>query len=74
VHSYTVNIQPWAKGQEPYVLGLVTLAEDESVRLTTNIVGCDPQDVAIDMEVEVVFVPWQELFLPCFRPTRRDDR
>lgn len=68
VYTYTVNRQAWVPGQEPYVVAIVALAEDETVRLTTNIVCCEPEDVSIGMEVEVQFVEWEGLFLPCFRP------
>ena len=47
---------------------IVELEEDPTVRLTTNIVRCEPDDVDIGMGVEVEFVPWEEFFLPCFRP------
>ncbi len=70
VYTYTVNYQEWVPGQEPYSVAIVSLAEDESVRLTTNIVWCDPEDVRIGMDVEVQFVEWEELYLPCFRPAR----
>ena len=41
------------KGDPPYVVALVEL--DVGVKMMTNIVDCDPQDVKIGMEVEVVF-------------------
>ena len=37
----------------PYVLAIVDL--EEGVRMMTNIVDCDPEEVSIGMEVEVVF-------------------
>ena len=42
----------------------------ELLRLTTNIVGCDPDEVTIGMPVEVVFEDAGEddVFLPLFRP------
>ncbi len=51
----------------PYVVALVTL--DEGCRMTGNIVGCEPEDVRADMEVEIVYnrvTP--EITLPAFRP------
>jgi uncharacterized OB-fold protein len=68
VYTYTVNYQAWVPGQEPYVVAIVKLAEDDAVRLTTNIVCVDPEEVRIGMDVEVQFVEWEGLHLPCFRP------
>jgi uncharacterized OB-fold protein len=39
----------------PYVIALVTLAE--GVTLMTNIVGCDPEQLAIGQPVRVIFEP-----------------
>ncbi|HSS10835.1 MAG TPA: Zn-ribbon domain-containing OB-fold protein, partial [Acidimicrobiales bacterium] len=56
VATYTVNVQPWIPGFDPpYVIAIVEIEEQPSVRLTTNIVGCSPEDVRIGMPVEVVF-------------------
>ena len=38
------------------------------MRLTTNIVGIDPDDVRIGMPVEVVFEDHAPVFVPLFRP------
>ena len=47
VCTFTINHQPWMPGPElPYVVAIVTIEEDPSIRLTTNIVGCKPEDVA----------------------------
>lgn len=56
IHSYTVcNIAPHPdfSDQLPLVIAIVDLGE--GVRMTTNIIGCDPATVRIDMQVEVVF-------------------
>jgi len=68
VHSFTVNHQPWDGVGDRYVIGLVTIDEQPDVRLTTNIVGIDPDDVRIDMAVEVVFEDHDPVFVPLFRP------
>lgn len=70
VYSYTVARRPtapqWA-GEGPYVIAIVELAEGP--RLTTNIVGCDPDDVRVGMAVEAA---WDdvtpEVTLLKFRP------
>jgi uncharacterized OB-fold protein len=48
----------------PYVIALVEL--DEGPRLISNIVGCAPEDVAIDMPVEVCFEDSGDFTLPRF--------
>jgi uncharacterized OB-fold protein len=70
VYSHaTVHRAPSAafKADVPYVLALVTL--DEGPRMMTNIVGCKPEAVAIDMPVKVVFDRVSEdIAVPKFEP------
>jgi uncharacterized OB-fold protein len=40
------------EGQTPYILAMISLAEGPIV--TAQLTDCDPQDVAIDMPVEMV--------------------
>lgn len=68
VFSYTVNHHSWDGGTEPYALGLVELAEQPGLRLTTNLVGCAPDDVHIDMAVRVTFEQHGIVFFPLFEP------
>ena len=39
----------------PYVVAQVAIVEDPRVRLTTNIVECDPDELELGQTVEVVF-------------------
>lgn len=73
VTTFTVNHQPWMPGPElPYVVAIVEIVEDPSVRLTTNIVGCPPDGVSIGMPVRVVFEHHRDdegdVWLPLFAP------
>jgi hypothetical protein len=68
VHTFTVNYQAWDGTTDPYVIAIVTIEEQDDVRLTTNIVECDPNDVVIGMPVEVVFAEHDSAWLPLFRP------
>ena len=71
VFSFTVNHKQWVPGLPvPYVLALVTIAEQDDVRLVTNIVGCAPDQVTFGLEVEVLFEPVEDLWVPLFRPVR----
>lgn len=69
VASFTVNHQPWMPTFDgPYVIALVEIDEQPSVRLMSNIVECDPDDVHIGMAVEVTFEHSDDVWLPLFRP------
>ena len=60
VYSYTVvhrAVDP-ARFRTPYVLAIVRL--DEGPHLLTNIVGCEPDAVRVDMRVAVCFEPLDE--------------
>jgi uncharacterized OB-fold protein len=73
IATYTINHHPWIPGFDPpYVVAIVEIEEQPSLRLMTNIVDCEPDEVAIDMRVEVVFEDAGEdnVFLPLFRPRR----
>jgi len=57
------------KGDPPHVVALVEI--DEGVKMMSNIVDCDPHDVRIGMEVEVVFDDvTNEITLPKFKPVK----
>jgi uncharacterized OB-fold protein len=67
VASYTVNHQPWIPGFDPpYVVAIVEIDEQPSVRLMTNVVGCPPEDVEVGMLVQVVFEQYEDVWLPLF--------
>jgi acetyl-CoA acetyltransferase/uncharacterized OB-fold protein len=73
VVGFTVNARQWLPGFEPpYVVANVALAEDPSVRLTTNVVECDPAAVHIGQEVQVRFDHQDDVWIPVFAPTGRD--
>ena len=56
----------------PYVIAIVELPEQAGLRLTTNVVGCAPEDVRIGMPMRVVFEhhpdPDGDVFIPLFAP------
>ena len=69
VHSYTINHQPWMPGFDPpYVIAIVTIAEQDDLRLTTNIVNCEPDSVRVGMPVQVTFEEREDVWLPLFEP------
>lgn len=68
VLTYTVNVQQWQPGQDPYVLAIVGINEQDDLRLTTNIIDCDPWSVRIGDRVEVCFLARNGLYYPLFCP------
>jgi uncharacterized OB-fold protein len=69
ISTFTINYQAWFPDLEvPYVVAIVELEEQPSVRLMTNIVGCDLESVHIGMKVRVIFKQVDEIFLPLFEP------
>lgn len=67
--GFTVNHRFAFPGlPSPFVVAQVAVEEDPRVRLTTNIVGCAPEDLRIGMRMEVVFEQAGEAWLPLFRP------
>ena len=74
VVGFTVNEHPWMPDVEvPYVIAVVALEEDDSVRLTTNITGCEPGDVHIGQRVSVRFDQRDDVWLPLFEPNGEAD-
>src|SRR5262245_8830634 len=53
VVGFTINEHQWHPAfPPPYVVAVVALEEDADVRLTTNIVGCEPDEVHIGQQVK----------------------
>ena len=74
VIGFTVNTQPWLPDfPPPYVVANVALADDPAVHLTTNITGCEPDDVHIGQVVQVQFEQQEDVWLPLFKPTGETD-
>ncbi|WIM89746.1 OB-fold domain-containing protein [Candidatus Mycobacterium wuenschmannii] len=74
VVGYTVNEHQWLPGfAPPYAIAVVALDESADVRLTTNIVGCQPEDVHIGQRVAVRFESIEDVYIPLFEPTGATD-
>ena len=73
VASFSINHQAWMPGPElPYVVGIVEIVEQPSVRLTTNLVNCPHESITIGMPVQVTFErhpdPDGDVYIPLFEP------
>ena len=74
VATFTLNHQEWVPAPDhPYCIAIVELEEDPTVRLTTNIVNCPPEQVKIGMPVRVTFEQHEDVCIPLFEPADGTD-
>jgi len=70
VHTFTVvrqSTEPFFRGRVPFVVAMIELVEGPL--LLSNVLGCDPDAVAIGMPVAVAFEQTDAgLAIPVFRP------
>ena len=67
--SFTVNHKQWLPHLPvPYVVALVSLVEQDDVRLVSNITHCAPDQVFIGMKLRVYFEQVEDIWIPLFRP------
>jgi hypothetical protein len=61
---------PWFEDEVPYAIAVVELAEGP--RMMSNVVGIanTPEDLVLDMQLEVDFEPRGDVSVPVFRPMR----
>ena len=72
LHTYLINHRP-ARGFEedaPYAIAVVQL--EEGPRMMSNIVGVEntPENLTLDMALQVTFEPRGDVMLPVFEPAR----
>lgn len=73
VYSFTVDrvgLDPAQRERLPLVVAVVEL--DEGPRLTTNVVGCAPEDVRIGLPVRAVFEDLGDESLVLFEPAPQE--
>ena len=67
VVTFTINRHAWTvELAHPYVVAIIELVEQPDLRLLSNIVGCDPEAVTIDMPVAVTFSHVEDIWIPMF--------
>jgi uncharacterized OB-fold protein len=70
VFSFTINEQQFHPDvPPPYDIAIVVLEEQDDLRIITNIVGCELDELAVGMPVQVLFEQHGEVFVPLFEPT-----
>ncbi|HIF98423.1 MAG TPA: Zn-ribbon domain-containing OB-fold protein [Myxococcales bacterium] len=72
VYTFTIVHRPIAADQQlPFVIAVVALENSGGLRMISNLVEVDPDDVEIGMALEVVWEDMSEdLAIPRFRPQR----
>ncbi len=77
-HPHRIHGQPPLRSARacptPFVIAQVALEEDPRVRLTTNTVECDAEQLELGMRMEVVFEADGDVWLPLFRPAAEQGR
>jgi hypothetical protein len=68
VYSVTVNHHSWDGGHEPYAIAIIVFPEQADLRMTSNVVGCPPEQVGIGMAVQVTFEAHDDVWFPLFTP------
>jgi uncharacterized OB-fold protein len=69
VFTFTVNRHPFNPAVPlPYVIAIVELVEQVGLRITSDLVDCDVENVHIGMPVMVTFEQAGEAWVPLFRP------
>ena len=73
VYTYTIVHRPIAAGQQlPFVIAVIALEGAGGLRMISNLVGVEPHQIEIGLEVEVVWEDMSpDLAIPRFRPTAK---
>ena len=74
LHTFSINHQPWMPGPElPFVVAIVSIPEQDGLRLTTNLVNCPHERIEIGMPLRVTFEhhpdPEGDIYIPLFEPS-----
>ncbi|MQY27678.1 thiolase C-terminal domain-containing protein [Nocardia aurantia] len=65
--GFTINHRfPLPGVPTPFVIAQVALTDDPRIRLTTNIIDADPEQLELGQRVEVVFEQHEDVWLPMF--------
>jgi uncharacterized OB-fold protein len=73
VKSYTVNYQSWTKVYSgTYVLVIAAFPEQNDLRMTSMLVGVEPEQVFIGQDIEVFFEKDEDVWMPLFRPIAQE--
>jgi uncharacterized OB-fold protein len=67
VYAYTINRYQWNPDMPPpFVIAQVELDEQEKLLVTTNVIGCEPEEVKVGTRVSVTFDHEGDVWIPVF--------
>jgi hypothetical protein len=74
LYTYTLVHRPAAAGQElPYVVAVIALEDSGGVRILSNLVDAEPDEIEIGLPVELVWEDMSaDLAIPRFRPSAKE--
>jgi len=61
-------LNPASEQSQPLVIALVTLVEQDDLRIPTKLVNCNPSELFIGIDLCVRFEQSGDIFLPVFEP------
>ncbi|QQD17199.1 OB-fold domain-containing protein [Spongiibacter nanhainus] len=71
VDTYTVNYQKWHPAMEvPFVVARIALEDAPGVILTSNVIGCEVNEVDIGDRVAVTFEHQDDVYIPLFEKVK----
>jgi uncharacterized OB-fold protein len=71
VFTFTVNARQFHPDvPPPNIIAIVQLAEQDDLRIATNLVGCTEAELRCGLPVRVRFEPHGEVYYPVFEPVR----
>ncbi len=70
VFTFTVNMHQFhPEVKPPNLIAIVQLAEQDDLRIPTDIVGCEPDELRCGLPVRVLFERHGDIFYPLFEPS-----
>jgi uncharacterized protein len=69
--THNVSYQGWTRSKAvdvPYTTVVVELDDQPSLRVTTNLVGCEQESVSVGLRVRVTFEASGDVWIPLFEP------
>ena len=71
VATFTVNHQRWHPAMEvPFIVARIALDDAPGVIITSNVVGCDVDDIEFGDKVQVTFEHQDDVYIPLFEKVK----
>lgn len=71
VDTFTINHQKWHPAMEvPFIVARIALDDAPGVIITSNVVGCDVNDIEFGDKVQVTFEHQDDVYIPLFEKVK----